>query len=72
MATAAELLNFKTFLESLIPEKVIPSFYDENKSFIVLEVDLEKQRVKLKQENMPDSTGRWYSEKDFCRIKVAH
>lgn len=72
MATGAKLVNFKTFLESLIPEKVIPSFYDENKSFIVMEVDLEKQKVKLRQENMSDSTGRWYSEKDFCGSLVTH
>lgn len=57
--------NFKEFLKSLEAGTVIKNYYDKDMSFIVLEVDCLRERVKMHQSEMPRELARWYNERDF-------
>lgn len=43
----------------------ISSLEDDSKSFIVVEVDLLRERVKMYQDNLPKELARWYHLADF-------
>lgn len=63
--------SFLGYLKSLKIEQTIPSCFEKNAEMVVVDIDFEKQKVKLRQSNLSDDSARWFEEIDFVNKKIA-
>ena len=63
--------SFLVYLKSLKIEQTIPNCYEKNAEMVVVDIDFEKQKVKLRQSNLSDDSAKWFSEIDFVNSQLA-